>query len=63
MDDTGWSMNNRGRIDEDNGNRDMWTNTVLGEGKQMYGGQFLRLINENFVQNSFHQQMHPLLNT
>jgi hypothetical protein len=47
MDDTGWSTTNRGRIEECTGKRDMWINIVLGEGKLMYGGQFLGLTNEN----------------
>jgi hypothetical protein len=34
-------------MEEGTGKRDMWINIVLGEGKQMYGGQFLGLINEN----------------
>ena len=51
MDDSGWNMTNRGRIDEDTGNRDVRINIVLGEGKQLYGGQ---IINENFVINVNH---------
>ena len=47
MDDTGWSTTNHGRIKEGTGKMDMWINIVLGEGKQMYGRQFLGLINEN----------------
>ena len=54
MDYTGWSTTNRGRIEEDTGNRDMWINIVLGKGKELYGGQFLGLINENFVINVNH---------
>jgi len=54
MDDSGWSMTNRGRIEEDTRERDMWINTVLCEAKQLYGGQFLGLINENFVINVNH---------
>jgi len=47
-------MTNRGRIDKDTGNRDVRINIVLGEGKQLYGGQMLGIINENFVINVNH---------
>jgi len=47
-------MTNRGRTDEDRRDKDMWLNIVLCETKQLYVGQFLGLINENFVINVNH---------
>jgi len=47
-------MTNCGRTDKVTRDKDMWINIVLCEAKQLYGEQFLGLIDENFVINVNH---------